>query len=83
MKVKEECIEYASRKPITSMDFPPATMCDLFGARVMAAYTIAIGAVGGFAIDVYYSYFATVADYFVTTDIDFARTAKSLFIINI
>jgi hypothetical protein len=65
------------------MDFPPATMCDLFGARVMAAYTIAIGAVGGFAIVVDYSYFATVADYFITTDIDYAQTAKSLFIFNI
>jgi hypothetical protein len=62
------------------MDFPPATMCDLFGARFMAAYTIAIGAAGGFAIAVDYSYFATVADYFITTDIDYAQTAKSLFI---
>jgi hypothetical protein len=34
------------------MDFPPATMCDLFGARFMAVYTIAISAAGGFAIAV-------------------------------
>jgi hypothetical protein len=63
------------------MDFSPATMCDLFGARLMAAYTIvAIGAVGGFAIAVDYSYFATIADYFVMTDINYAQKAKSLFI---
>jgi hypothetical protein len=62
------------------MEFPPATMCDLFSARLMAAYTIAIGAAGGFATAVDYSYFATVADYFVTTDVDYAQTAKSLFI---
>jgi hypothetical protein len=62
------------------MDFLPATMCDLFGAHLMAVYTIAIGVAGGFAIHVDYSYFAIVADYFVTTDIDNAQTAKSLFI---
>jgi hypothetical protein len=63
VKVKEECMEFASRRPITCMNFPPATMCDLFGARLMAAYTIAIGAAGGFAIAVDYSYFTTAMDY--------------------
>jgi hypothetical protein len=53
------------------MDFPPATMCDLLSARLMAACTIAIAAAGGFAVTVDYSYFATIADYFVATHIDF------------
>jgi hypothetical protein len=40
-------------------------------SALIAAYTIAIGAAGGFAIAVDYSYFATVADYFAANNIDF------------
>jgi hypothetical protein len=61
------------------MNFPPVMMCDLFSACLMAACTIAITADGGFAITVDYSYFATIADYFITIDINYVQTAKSLF----